>query len=360
MQLRRHFSRIFAVQKFTVAKAIAIALILSVGSLLCLSYYVFYYMTHTQHQRKTEIIVSQQIARHFPADVIPVFNVTSPLKIDKRVLLLVETHYTQQCRDIMYILQYCRFRYKVELAGKNLPNLTHREKGKFSLVIFERFESYLNMDKWNKELLDKYCKAFNVGIVAFTYPEQVLFNAQAKGFPISVHSQLTLKDYEVNPVSPVLRITKSGVVFKGNTPGTDWTIFQYKHKTYTPIAWAKVNATAKMSTNKTHQNPLQQNFKYATAVFDKGLYDGIKRVIFGHHLQFWLHKLLLVDVLYFLSNGKLNISMERYLLIDIDDIFVGRSGVRMTRHDVQVRLFDFRLEFLSKNKLVICHLLPIF
>ena len=56
--------------------------------------------------------------------------------------------------------------------------MTHADKGKFGVVIFERFESYLNMDNWNRELLDKYCREYSVGIIAFARPDERLVNAQ--------------------------------------------------------------------------------------------------------------------------------------------------------------------------------------
>lgn len=70
---------------------------------------------------------------------------------------------------------------------------------------------------------------------------------------------------------------------------------------------------------------------------DIGKFDGIQRIIFGNGFNFWLHKLLFLDSISFLSHGKLSLPLQRYLLIDIDDIFVAERGNRMTTGDVQVR-----------------------
>jgi hypothetical protein len=269
-----------------------------------------------------------------PHFTIPEFNITNPIRLDKRVLVLVETNYTPQSREIILLLQYNRFRYRIELSSKSLPNLTHREKGKYSLVIFERFESYLNMDKWNRELLDKYCKAYKIGIIAFTYPENILSNAQARGFPLSVYSKLSVKNYQVNPYSPVLRITKSGTIVNETIPGSDWTVFEFDNPTYSAIATAEIDTT-NISTASGRLLP-KADMRHATVVLDKGLYDGIQRVIFGHHLMFWYNKVLLLDVIAFLTHGRMNVTLDRYLLVDIDDIFVGRTGVRMKTDDVKV------------------------
>jgi hypothetical protein len=82
----------------------------------------------------------------------------------------------------------------VEVAGKSLPVLTNLDKGRYGVLIFENLNKYLQMDKWNRELLDKYCREYSVGIVGFTPPgEESLVGAQLKGFPLFVHTNLRLK-----------------------------------------------------------------------------------------------------------------------------------------------------------------------
>lgn len=97
---------------------------------------------------------------------------------------------------IAFVLSLVRlnFRYKVEVAGKSLPVLTNLDKGRYGVLIFENLNKYLQMDKWNRELLDKYCREYSVGIVGFTPPgEESLVGAQLRGFPLFVHTNLRLK-----------------------------------------------------------------------------------------------------------------------------------------------------------------------
>lgn len=85
-------------------------------------------------------------------------------------------------------------RYKVEVAGKSLPVLTNLDKGKYGVIVFENLNKYLQMDKWNRELLDKYCREYSVGIVGFIpHSEETLVGAQLKGFPLYIHTNLKLK-----------------------------------------------------------------------------------------------------------------------------------------------------------------------
>jgi hypothetical protein len=62
------------------------------------------------------------------------------------------------------ILSAHRIGFKHSVAGKNLPELIKITKnlGKYGVIVFEDYNSYLNMDQWNRDLLDKYCLSYNV------------------------------------------------------------------------------------------------------------------------------------------------------------------------------------------------------
>lgn len=71
---------------------------------------------------------------------------------------------------------------------------------------------------------------------------------------------------------------------------------------------------------------------------DNGSLDGIQRILFGTGFEFWTQKLVFLDSISYLSHGRLSLSLRRFLLIDIDDIFVGESGTRMRAADVDALL----------------------
>ena len=82
--------------------------------------------------------------------------------------------------------------------------------------------------------------------------------------------------------------------------------------------------------------------KYATSpvvVSDKGKVDGVKKVFIGGPITFWLIKLLLLDVIRDLTSHHpvLRFRRERWVMVDIDDIFVAPKGRKMTPSDVQVK-----------------------
>uniref|UniRef100_A0A8B9RDC6 Bifunctional heparan sulfate N-deacetylase/N-sulfotransferase 1 n=1 Tax=Astyanax mexicanus TaxID=7994 RepID=A0A8B9RDC6_ASTMX len=253
-------------------------------------------------------------------------------RTDPVVLVFVESLYSQLGQDIVAILESGRFRYQTEIApGKgDMPTLTDKNRGRFTLVIYENILKYVNLDAWNRELLDKYCVEYGVGIIGFFKAnENSLQSAQLKGFPLFLHSNLGLRDCSVNPKSPLLLITKAREVERGPLPGDDWTVFQSNHSTYEPVLLARGRTAEAGGT----PGPL-----HAAVVQDLGLHDGIQRVLFGNNLNFWLHKLVLVDAVSFLTGKRLSLALERYILVDIDDIFVGKEGTRMKVSDVKALL----------------------
>lgn len=162
--------------------------------------------------------------------------------------------------------------------------------------------------------------------------ENSLLSAQLKGFPLFLHSNLALKDCSINPKSPLLYITRPSEVEKGVLPGEDWTVFQSNHSTYEPVLLAKTKSAESIP----HMSV--DAALHTTVMQDLGLHDGIQRVLFGNNLNFWLHKLVFVDSVSFLTGKRLSLPLDRYILVDIDDIFVGKEGTRMKVEDVKVCL----------------------
>ncbi|XP_026555425.1 bifunctional heparan sulfate N-deacetylase/N-sulfotransferase 4 isoform X2 [Pseudonaja textilis] len=280
-----------------------------------------------------------------------------PTRTDATVLLFVESQYSQLGQDIIAILESSRFQYHMVIAsGKgDIPPLADNGKGKYILIVYENILKYTSMDSWNRELLEKYCVEYSVSIIGFHKAnENSLSSTQLKGFPLHLYNNIALQDCLVNPRSPLLHITKAPRVKKGPLPGDDWTVFQYNHSTYQPVLLTEFQAS------KLFPASLPKHNLYATVIQDLGLHDGIQRVLFGNNLNFWLHKLIFIDAISFLTGKRLTLSLDRYILVDIDDIFVGKEGTRMNVKDVkalletqvllrtQVANFTFNLGFSGK------------
>lgn len=261
------------------------------------------------------------------------------------VLVFVESAYSQLGQEIVAILESSRFRYSTELApGRgDMPTLTNHTRGRYVLVIYENLLKYVNLDAWSRELLDRYCVEYGVGIIGFFRAhEHSLLSAQLKGFPLFLHSNLGLRDYQVNPSAPLLHLTRPSHLEPGPLPGDDWTIFQSNHSTYEPVLLASLRPA-----EPPVPGPVPRRARLPTVVQDLGLHDGIQRVLFGHGLSFWLHKLIFVDAVAYLTGKRLCLDLDRYILVDIDDIFVGKEGTRMKVADVEVSLLFHYLNLFS-------------
>jgi heparan sulfate N-deacetylase/N-sulfotransferase NDST3 len=92
-------------------------------------------------------------------------------RTDPIVLVFVESQYSPLGQDIIMILESSRFQYHIEIApGKgDLPALTDKTKGKYILIIYENILKYINMNSWNRSLLDKYCVEYGVGVIGRSY-----------------------------------------------------------------------------------------------------------------------------------------------------------------------------------------------
>uniref|UniRef100_A0A668AMN5 [heparan sulfate]-glucosamine N-sulfotransferase n=1 Tax=Myripristis murdjan TaxID=586833 RepID=A0A668AMN5_9TELE len=253
------------------------------------------------------------------------------------VLVFVESIYSQLGQEIVAILESSRFHYRTEIApGKgDMPTLTERNRGRYTLIIYENVLKYVNLDAWNRDLLDKYCAEYGVGVIGFFKAnENSLLSAQLKGFPLFLHSHLGLRDYRINPNAPLLYITRPNQVEQGPLPGDDWTIFQSNHSTYEPVLLASTKSSEALA----HLGSGPLRALHATVIQDLGLHDGIQRVLFGNNLNYWLHKLVFVDAIAYLTGKRLCLSLERHILVDVDDIFVGKEGTRMKVSDVEALL----------------------
>ncbi|XP_076169765.1 N-deacetylase and N-sulfotransferase sfl isoform X2 [Ptiloglossa arizonensis] len=256
------------VKQATVKRCVAALLLVSVASIFYYTHYIISSplasLIHRDTRPEPAIRCSTlRGATRLPSA--PDHRSEARLRTDPKVLVFVETLYSMLGKNIAELLVSNRIKYKLEVAGKSLPVLTNLDKGRYGVLIFENLNKYLQMDKWNRELLDKYCREYSVGIVGFAPSgEESLVGAQLKGFPLFVHTNLRLKDH--------------------------------------------------------------------------GRYDGIQRVFFGGGLRFWLHNLLLLDSLSYLSHGQLSLSLNRMILVDVDDIFVGEKGTRLRKDDVMALL----------------------
>lgn len=238
-------------------------------------------------------------------------------KVDNKVLLLAESSFSHEAVHIINTLESWRIRVKMLSSDKSIPPLTHKGRAKYSAIIFQKIKRYFSMDSWNKKLLETYCKSFGVGIILFSSGNDSLDSGN-----YSLQSLIVPTVYDYRLVkNPLLRISKHGAKIN-NVPGKSWRIFT--NKSLTPVATVQVTSNGKDSS-------------MTVAALQE---ENVKKLFIGNTFSsLWLHRLLLMDGLCYLSaNRSLCTTLKRYVLIDVDDIFVGKLGSRLTEDDVEAML----------------------
>lgn len=269
-------------------------------------------------------------------------------EFNAKVLLITSRSSVNFHKSVTSVLEANRFEYQLVYFKDlyTIQTFSDNDIGKFSVVVFERVQFYLDMDGEKRNKLHDYCRNFGIGIVLFTEHDQH-GTVNLENFHLRIQFGVSsLTNVELNPSCSLLRLTKSGGVLNGALPGQKWSVFISNHSTYEIVELAsQAKIVSAQAMQKQMENTFGTHRKFATVVHDRGLLDGIHRVYFGNSFQLWLHKLLFLDALATLSRGKLARPLNRWLLVDIDDIFVGRTGTRMNRSDVKVGCAFYQVYF---------------
>lgn len=142
-------------------------------------------------------------------------------------MVFVETLYSKLGKQIISILDALKIRFKVETPTKNLPLLTIAKRGRFPLIIIENYYKYLNLLSRNRQIIDKYCREYGVGIISFIGNRPNSFiNAKVKGSQLTIHTQQRVANLRFSERSRVNFIAKPGAVLQAPEPDKDdWILF---------------------------------------------------------------------------------------------------------------------------------------
>lgn len=229
----------------------------------------------------------------------------------------------------------------------SLPRLVDKyQKSRYQAFIYTNEDIFDNFDSYNWNLIKKHCRAFNVGVIVLCNPAQStsIQSKHLKTLPLSlIYGVDTLEDLEV-PDNNVLEKVKSPNVLYGRPPGKAHVVFHSRHTTFKTVLLTNIaddsirerrDISETLEARITDHKSLYSIEKGPLVLYDTGKIDGVRKFIFGVSFwQFWMYQLLLVDALGVVSGGRLGFGLKRYIQIDIDDIFVGRTGWRLLKEDV--------------------------
>ncbi|KAF8375929.1 hst-1 [Pristionchus pacificus] len=240
---------------------------------------------------------------------------------ESRILVLLENVLSRHGRLITHMLNASKCPYKIDTFSKNLPLLTTSTHGRYSTIIIENFNRYLNLPKWNRQLLDKYSQDYKVPIVSFLPGRAQFFsNSKVRGMNLTIwHNQKAL-NIRFSPSSIIPYIARPNVILPFPvSDGREWTLFEDSINFESVVVVEDIEGKRR-----------------AAVIRDKGSVDGVEKIIFGHNLTEWIIGMGFIDALRWSTKCRCGChSLDRFIQIDIDDIFVGARGTRMTSDDVE-------------------------
>jgi len=195
-------------------------------------------------------------------------------------------------------------------------------RGRYAVVVVTDYEAYADLDSSKKARLDDYCREYGVGLY-FLY---VGWGVSLNSGEVTTSSGGTLLDQRVDPESPVLRLTRDGGTLEGELPSVGCNFIAESAGGYHPVAYARLE---------------QDQNERPNILADDGSFDGVHRIFHGHYFyRFWLHDLLFLDGLQWLSPVDLPILDRRWIGVDIDDIFQANYDPDPENRTVKIQAED--------------------
>jgi len=260
------------------------------------------------------------------------------ITITKSVLVIYDSTCRNVFQKIKTLLQAQKIDYETYffVPGKQPPGFlnSHNKKVPHSLIIFASLNIYQTLPSFHKDKYNNFCRNTKVGIIFVAFDLSGSIEV-ANGAALSLYNfNAEVKNFYVYPTK-FLHITKGDInVLPAET---DWTFFNVDSGSFAPIASVEYL-----------NHDTQKSVTYPVILADDGNNDGVRRIYFGNSLNSWIVKLLLLDAIqHFSARPLLRFGLKRYILVDIDDIFVAPPGTRMKVDDVKA-LVDTQEVFRSK------------
>ena len=266
------------------------------------------------------------------SDVVKIRTRPEKFNVSPRVLLLYDKDSISGAKEINILLQSHRIPYDPHLIRTGVTLQLMEERlgehvvGKYCVIICAGI-GLLRRNITRDQFL-AYSIMFNVTIMSISASGVTpLFPETYDLHPI------TIKPYNVQGVllnsSKKFYYLKTGEWFTelDDLTSSSWTAFAGLTR-----GKAEVLATVMFSQNV----PFNLTMPLAISLKANHNNRGVNEVLIGSPMAFWLTKMLVLEVIRTLHPGLARFGRERYIMIDIDDIFVAPVGLKMTSADVEV------------------------
>lgn len=246
----------------------------------------------------------------------------------KALIFSTSRKWSKNIKELIKTLDSIRFEYNFFVFNKNKSSIqkhklfdSSNNRSFYSLFIFESIQLFnsINDDIFIDNLIHS-CKLHRIGFL-FLKPNEI--------------SNLNQKTIEYCNLAPIEEY-KQSKLFKLTKYDTDKNFLLTNNKLTTSIS-RHFNSDFYESILNCDTN---ENFIYK----NKNNFN-LRQVVIEIDLEY-IFPSLLIDFIDYASYHRMTLDLDRYVQIDIDDIFVGSSGQRMRPIDVH-KLIEFQNDYLN-------------
>ena len=233
--------------------------------------------------------------------------------LGQKVLLIAKndnkgvSRYLQQLRiefDLCLINQICDF-----------PAFSSPAQEHYSIIIFSD-SLYYSYPPTHLKFITNYCLEVNCAFIIISTNTEL--NGKLFSAKINENSHL---DFSTTN-SPIFHITRPKITYSESQTSLQLSCFESLHPTFQPLLYTDVHSSG--------------HNRCWVIVHDLGEIDSIKKVYFGISQNYWLANLIFLDTLRFYgyATRMSSYSLERYILVDVDDVFLAKTELKMLEKDV--------------------------
>jgi hypothetical protein len=193
--------------------------------------------------------------------------------------------------------------------------------GRYAAIVISDYEAYQDLAPYLRTRLDDYARSCDVGMHFLQVGPKLKLGAG----DVATGPNARLSRARVETESPLLSLTRDGGTLSGALPGEGRLFDLGTSEGYQAVAWA--------SSGDDEEAP------YMLA--DLGEHDGIRRVFNGRVFDtHFLNDLLFIDAIAWLSPVDLNVFRQRYVGVDVDDIFQPNHAPEVDDRIVKIQADD--------------------
>ena len=297
-----------------------------------------------------------------------------------RILLIYDNFSIDSAKRVKVFLQTQRVDFDLYSTSKNrtppplskLSTETDEVIGRYSLILCADIGILFNrVGQAERRLFYEYSRAFNISIIAVERTAVDVLRGNAE-------SRFKYGNYLILPVRSGSIVhakvddkrqwlfTKGGITVTSIPRSAHWQVFltiesqnvnklhndshmssekglnhlslQFIRRRTEDASLISPSVLANLRYAVSYSNTTRVSHRTSPLVLvDHDVIPGVVTVLIGMDMRFWLTKLLLMDIIRsYSSTPLLRFDNKRWVMVDIDDIFVAPEGLRMTTSDVEV------------------------